>query len=79
MDNTIYYYQGLYGVIYFLRHNTQMTYVHENDGNFREEYLNPVLRLVGSKLKRVLEFEELGSNVKDELFDMENSTKDEYD
>jgi hypothetical protein len=79
IDRIIYYYQGLYGVAFFDADAASYTYVHENDGEFdREEYMNPLLQIVGAKLQRALNFNHLHIRIKTLLFDMEDSTEEDY-
>ena len=76
---TINYFRGLYGVIFFDIYASEITYMHENDGDFtRKEYINPVLKIVNAEIEQVSDFNKLHTRVKQELFDMEESSEEEY-
>lgn len=79
IDRIIYYYMGLYGVAFFDEDAVSYTYVHENDGEFdREEYMNPLLKIAGAKLEQISDFNHLHIRIKTLLFDMEDSTEEDY-
>lgn len=75
----LYYFYGNSGTIFFVRHNTQTAYVHENDGDFRPEFTNPVLALLDAEMERIKKFSELGDNVKQELYEMECTSEEDYE
>jgi hypothetical protein len=78
-NNKLYFYCGNYGTIFFVRHKPNMTaYVHENDGDFRPEFTDPVLALLDAEMEQVKNFNELSDHIKQELYEMEETTEEDY-
>lgn len=78
IETTINYYQGLYGVIFFDWYSSDTAYIHENDMNPRPEYLKQILGVINAELREVKNFKDLYPKVKEALYDMEDTTAEDY-
>lgn len=46
------YHQGTeYGEVFWNNQNEEVVYIHENDGNYRSEYMDPLFKMFGIQVK----------------------------
>jgi hypothetical protein len=55
MNNTLFVFSAAFGQIFWDENNTIITAIHENDGNFRKEYMEDLFTHFGITVKMVKE------------------------
>lgn len=78
MSNTIYYFNGQDGTIFFDYYSDNMTYIHNNEGDFTTEYMEQVLSILNIELVQKNKFQDLNKTVQDELCSMEYLEPKDY-
>lgn len=78
MSNAIYYFNGQDGTIFFDQYSDNITYIHENDGDFTTEYMEQVLSVLNIELVQKNKFQDLNKTVQDELCSMEYLEPKDY-
>lgn len=78
MENTIYYFNGQDGTIFFNQYSDHITYIHNNDGDFTTEYMKQVLSVLNIELIQKYKFQDLDKKVQDELCSMEYLEPEDY-
>jgi hypothetical protein len=79
MTLTINYFSGQNGVVFFDDYASDIEYVHENDGDLTGHYMENVLSIIQAELQEHTNFNSLHERVKQTLYDLEDTTAEDYE